>query len=288
MIYTVQNILYKTRTQSNQNPSVQTFNASVESSYIDDAQSVIFDELLQYRPDILSYYYDLTTDGSESYYLPTYISIRFAYEDILMVEDVTVSTSPLMTLPTDWQDRLYYVQNAIETYREPWNIRDEYINFPSKPNGRIYRIWYTRRPTGLFYGTPAAGASTTITFPSTPTFGDLRPIDDYYIGMKVHNSGGGEIRTITDYVASTRVATVDSAWSTTPTTGHTMSLISPLPERLHSLIPDVAAMMIRAKVSDDDINAIYPMIQDTFNKYLKRISAPQTQSSKQIKRNPRM
>ena len=286
MTYTVDNILKKTRTQSNQNPGVQTLNAAVEASYIDDAQSVIFDELLQYRPDILSHYYDLTTDGSERYYLPTYMSIRFAYEDILMVEDVTSSDSPLMTLPTDWQDRMYYVQGTMGAYREPWNIRDEYIEFPSKPSGNIYRIWYTRRPVGLFYGTTAAGAATTITFPVTPTFGELVAVDDYYIGMKVYNNG--ETRVITDYVASTRVASVGTAWVTTPTTSHTMSLISPLPERLHPLIPDVAAMMIRGKVSDDDVSAIHVMIRETFDKYLKRISAPQTQSSKQIRRNPRV
>jgi hypothetical protein len=285
MTYTLANILSKTRSQSNQNPNVSAFPAAVEASYIDDAQSMIFDELLQYRPDILSHYYDLTTTGAERYYLPTYMSIRFAYEDILMVEDVTNSDSPLMTLPTDWQDRMYYVYRGVPANREPWSIRDEYIEFPSKPSGEIYRIWYTRRPVGLFYGTTAAGAATTITFPATPTFGELVALDDYYIGMKVYNNG--ETRVISDYVASTRVATVEAAWVTTPLNTHTMSLISPLPERLHSLIPDVAAMMIRAKVSDDDIGAIRVMIRETFDKYLMRISTPQTQASKQIRRNPR-
>jgi hypothetical protein len=44
-------------------------------------------------------------------------------------------------------------------------------------------------------------------------------VDDYYNGMVVYISNGtgaGQVRTITDYVGLTKVATVDSAWDTQP------------------------------------------------------------------------
>ena len=63
-------------------------------------------------------------------------------------------------------------------------------------------------------GLAQAGASTTITLSTNAS-----AIDDTYIGQTIHllsGTGSGQARIITDYVGSTRVATVDSAWVTTP------------------------------------------------------------------------
>jgi hypothetical protein len=71
-------------------------------------------------------------------------------------------------------------------------------------------------------GTATAGASTTITLAvgSSAT-------DDYYNGLYIETTGGtgsGQVRQIIDYVGSTRVATVDSAWSVTPNNTTTYSI----------------------------------------------------------------
>lgn len=63
-------------------------------------------------------------------------------------------------------------------------------------------------------GTAQAGTSTTITLKSTSS-----ATDDIYNGMSIEITGGtgvGQIRRIEDYVGSTKVATVESAWTVTP------------------------------------------------------------------------
>ena len=63
-------------------------------------------------------------------------------------------------------------------------------------------------------GTAQAGAAATITLAAAAS-----ATDDYYNGMKVRLTGGtgsGQIRTIVDYVGSTKVATVDSNWTVNP------------------------------------------------------------------------
>ena len=63
-------------------------------------------------------------------------------------------------------------------------------------------------------GTAQAGASTTITLATTAS-----ATDDLYNAQTVYISSGtgsGQLRTISDYVGSTKVVTVSSAWTTTP------------------------------------------------------------------------
>lgn len=63
-------------------------------------------------------------------------------------------------------------------------------------------------------GTAQAGTSTTITLAT-----DAVPTDDEYNFLDIRIDGGtgaGQDRTISDYVGSTRVATVSVAWTTTP------------------------------------------------------------------------
>lgn len=63
-------------------------------------------------------------------------------------------------------------------------------------------------------GTAQAGGASTITLAS-----DESAVDDAYNGKTIAITGGtgsGQEKTISDYVGSTKVATVDSAWSTQP------------------------------------------------------------------------
>lgn len=63
-------------------------------------------------------------------------------------------------------------------------------------------------------GTAQAGGASTITLAAAAS-----AVDDAYNGMRVAVTGGtgaGQERAITDYVGSTRVATVDSPWATAP------------------------------------------------------------------------
>ena len=72
-------------------------------------------------------------------------------------------------------------------------------------------------------GTAQAGASSTITLDSGASSSD-----DFYIGDVVQIIGGtgaGQSRIITDYVGSTKVATVDTAWTTNPSSDSVFALI---------------------------------------------------------------
>jgi len=63
-------------------------------------------------------------------------------------------------------------------------------------------------------GTAQAGAATTITL----TAGDTQE-EDFYNTMTIRITGGtgiGQEKTIDDYVKSTKVATVNTAWTTNP------------------------------------------------------------------------
>ena len=73
-------------------------------------------------------------------------------------------------------------------------------------------------------GTAQAGASTTITLKSASS-----SVDDYFNGLYITITGGagaGQIRIIEDYVGSTKVATVDRAWTTAPNSTSTYSITS--------------------------------------------------------------
>ncbi len=248
MIRTIQRMLSELRQFTNQNYDESSFTANFEITMLDDGQDIVCDKILDENPYMLSTYYDLTLTGTERYYLPD--STPFNYDTILMLENISSGTdSPVKTINTIWQDRMEYHEDNIVTDKLVWSIRDNYIEFPNLDNSMTVRIWYTKKPTGFFYGTPAAGSSTSVTFPASATAGEILIDDDIYVGMKVYFSN--QVRRITDYT-SAKVATITPAWTTAPATSGTIELISPLPDRYQRLIVEEAARKIKIANSDDD------------------------------------
>jgi len=270
MIYSVQNMVKMIRWETNHDEGEFSGSADLEMMFIDQAQDTIFDIIADYRPEILSTYFDLTLTGVSQYYIPDYIP--FDYEQILMIEDRTSTDSPTNTVTTSWFDRLAYFDGTISTSQIPFSVRDQYIEIPYKTDNATLRVWYTRRPVPLHYGTVGTTGNTSVIFPATPTGGHLRVQDDYYNGMNIYS--GEQVRTISDYVASTRTATISVAWATNPTANtSTYSLLSPLPERLHALIAQVAIRLIKVGQDDDD-TAVARLIIDETDKIIKRLRRP--------------
>lgn len=95
-------------------------------------------------------------------------------------------------------------------------------------------------------GTAQAGSSTTITLKSASS-----STDDYYNGLYITITGGtgsGQIRTIHDYVGSTKVVTVDRAWTTAPDATSTYSLTTFTTESVNQYInaePQGRARIVR-------------------------------------------
>jgi hypothetical protein len=79
-----------------------------------------------------------------------------------------------------------------------------------------------RMPT-LHYGFAQAGGASTITLNASAS-----SITDYYVGLAIAitaSTGAGQVRTITAYNGTTKVATVDSAWTTNPANGSSFAII---------------------------------------------------------------
>jgi hypothetical protein len=97
-----------------------------------------------------------------------------------------------------------------------FNIQfDTNIGSTLTPSAVSGNITLTASATNHDSGAAQAGTSTTITLKSTAS-----STDDIYNGMYVTITGGtgaGQIRIIKDYVGSTKVATVDVPFTTTPT-----------------------------------------------------------------------
>jgi hypothetical protein len=252
MILTPQRMLCDLRFGTTDTQDTSSYPAGYEMRKLDQAQDELCDELLLADPLILADYYDLTLTGAERYYLPTYIP-RFNFETILQINDITDdATLPGKTISTAWRDRVNIVDGSLSPEYEGWSVIDNNIEFPGLPSSGKMRIWYTHRPVGFFYATLAADAGNTdVTFPTSATDGDIIFEDDYYNGMKIYS--GGQVRRITDFVGSTRVATITPAWTTNPvkTTG-VIELISPLPDRYHNQIVLRAIRSVKNQIDDDD------------------------------------
>lgn len=87
-------------------------------------------------------------------------------------------------------------------------------------------VLYPKRLPVLRTGTAQAGAATTITLDSGAS-----AKDDFYNGCYVNITNDspanalGQARLITDYVGSTKVATVESAWGTNPSVASTFEIL---------------------------------------------------------------
>ena len=216
---------------------------------IDDACDSVCDEITIANPYILSTYYDLTLDGSLSYYLPSYIP--FNYDTITLIEDVTNgASSGARTITTIWGDRMRYIEHVGGyTGDVIWSIRDQYIEFPHEQSNNVMRIWYIKRPAGLFYGAAVAGATTTSVTISAATVGQLVAETNYYVGMYLmHDTQARRITAST----TAGVFTID-AFTTAPSTGDVLDLVNPLPRSYHQRIIREAIIALRA-ANDDPIN----------------------------------
>lgn len=103
-----------------------------------------------------------------------------------------------------------------------------------------YTLWYFKKPRDLHYAQAGSSSAATALHMDTT---DAKYIDDYYNNMLVENTTQGIYDTITDYVASTKIATVTS----TPADNDWYGLIPEIPEIFHQLIVPRAIMIAKAE-----------------------------------------
>jgi len=134
--------------------------------------------------------------------------------------------------------------SAGETYLPTYDFRGNNLVLEPTPVSAEtdgIRIIYKALPPRLRSGTASAGAASTITLDSSAD-----PRNDYYNDNRIFiysGTGAGQIRTISDYVGSTKVATVSSTWTTNPDSTSVFSTLihDDFPEIFHELIPLFAA-----------------------------------------------
>jgi len=179
-------------------------------------------------------------------------------------------TTSRVILPININDRLQYEPTNSDystditpNYNYLWNNMLGFSPTPTESLSDNINVLYIRRLPDLSYGTASAAASTSLTLASTPSLGLTSNEDDYYNGATVKiisgTTGAGESRVITDYVGSTRVATV-AAWTVTPTGTIVYNVECDIPQQFHPAIPIFAAMI--AKTGDDDSIAQLKILHD--------------------------
>lgn len=133
---------------------------------------------------------------------------------------------------------------AGETYLPTYDFRGNNLVLeptPASSETDGIRIVFKALPPRLRSGTAQAGASSTITLDASAD-----PRNDYYNDARIFiysGTGSGQIRTISDYVGSTKVATVSSSWTTNPDSTSVFSTLihDDFLEIFHELIPLYAA-----------------------------------------------
>jgi len=112
---------------------------------------------------------------------------------------------------------------------------------PGLSESNAIQVFYIPTFGDMHEGTVSAATSTTITFPTNPTYSafDTPSIfDDFYNGMYVvitSGTGVGQIRQITDYTGGATFQATVAAWTTTPDSDSGYAVISPVPEGFHDL-----------------------------------------------------
>lgn len=281
MEYTLQKLIRAVQLCGIENPDSGTMDPDDIVDKINEEQEYLGAQILRTRPDMLCTYFDLTTTGLREYGIsngiPRYIDHVFAIEDVS-------GSDPMGTDVVRFEDRFSYLSSVTnETIR--WYYNKGKLGIPSADTGTTIRVWYPKRPVPLFYGTVSSGTSNTIVFPSSPTAGELIPENDIYNGMLL-KLNDGQVREITDYVASTRTATVDVAWGTTPTNANTVSLVSPIFPRFQELLHLGASLRLKIGL-DDEIQPIrfqYDRLYQSLEAFMRK---EQSQEPQRVRHIPR-
>jgi len=103
-----------------------------------------------------------------------------------------------------------------------------------------YTLWYNSIPRDIHAGTMGASSGALAAHLSTSY---APKVDDYYNNMKMESITGDWISTISDYVGSTRVATITQ----TGVSGHYYGIVPEIPEPLHRFIAPRAIHIAKAE-----------------------------------------
>jgi hypothetical protein len=186
----------------------------------------------------------------------------------------------------DSDDLAYHpVYSAMREYQDGYLVEPGKIRFwnLNRPSAATY-AYYLAEPLLLSFGTAAAGAASTITLPATATGGVSVADDDYYNNEEISIIGGtgiGQTATVSDYVGSTRVVTVSSAWGTQPDNTSVYTFMCELPLCVRQAVVLRAAVNISRMDStfEHAVQRLYGEYQQAFASALAELKVPTSMSA---------
>ena len=160
--------------------------------------------------------------------------------------------------PVAWNQRHNWLASA--TTVERIYQQDTQLGIVPVPSATgTLRVWSYGQPAPLHWGTASAVAAGSITLVATPDVGRLVAENDFYNEMPIFiesaTAGAGQTNIITDFVASTLVATLGFTWPTTPTGTVVYSLMPPLPPAFHILLVHMVSELALGLKQDVGSNA---------------------------------
>ena len=136
----------------------------------------------------------------------------------------------------------------------------------------IIRHWYYRRWPPMHSGTADSGSASTLALDATPT-GITTLRDDLYNGIYIELLVSQDLRKISDFVGSTRVATVTPDFTVTVDNTVTYALVSPLePEHNSLLVNQTALILLEDAGQDADMILKSPRYQHLYNRFRSGMS----------------
>lgn len=225
--------------------------------------------------------------GTQEYDLPR----PFWNGRIKLVESLDTSgeiaQSPILRV--NLQDRARYnVRGGVPGISERFTyyLRGQKIGFTPRPatsQSAAIRIWATQQPHDMFWGVLASGAgadlSTTtfrldaVAFTATVGGGNVPSLTDYLKNARVRLLAGGSSRgverTITAYNATTKVATIDSAWTVADVQNSQFVILSGIPDQYHQAMVAFAVLQLAAKDVDESMRTAH---EDTWRAAFESMS----------------
>lgn len=169
-------------------------------------------------------------------------------------------------------EKFYSTQNGF-IYKNGYWLYDDKLHFePNDIVGSNYycRLFFTPQAPDLHKALATGGAASTITLGTnglTTTWGDVKIIDNYYKNMRIEiisGTGAGQLRRITQYAGDTKIATVDTAWTTTPDATSVYSIVSPIQEDYQEMLALGAVIRAKGIKVEDDVSgagAVYEALR---------------------------
>lgn len=236
--------------------------------------------------------------GEQTYSYHKADALNFAQEHIFSIirtvdrthgeiyQDFTVGSNKVIQLPEDFHALTKVCTRSsgkdgaiidIEDNREIWGafsyavlIGNE-LHFSSEYSETV-RLYYLNAPRPMFRAKVVSGVSTTVfVIETTPLFGEIADVDDYYIGswFAVQQADGKpyEHKRVSDYTYSTGEITLSSALSFTPTTNSFAELPPSVPTALRRYLIDIA--LARLRNDKDELRSIRLEIVDQATRNLQ-------------------